>query len=47
MGQRVHYPHVLRPEMLPKKKETRRLQAITDQVPVRETIMRWHGHKGN
>ena len=42
VGQRVHYPNVLRPESLP----TRRLQAITGQVPVRETIMRWYRHKG-
>ena len=46
VGQRVHYPIVLRPEMLPKRMQTRRLQAITGQVPVRETIMRWYRHKG-
>ena len=46
MGQRVHYPNVLRPESLPKRLQTRRLQAITGQVPVRETIMRWYRHKG-
>ena len=46
VGQRVHYPIVLRPETLPKKIQTRRLQAITGQVPVRETIMRWYRHKG-
>ena len=46
VGQRVHYPSVLRPETLPKRLQTRRLQAITGQVPVRETIMRWYRHKG-
>ena len=40
VGQRVHYPNVLRSEALPKRLQTRRLQAITGQVPVRETIMR-------
>ena len=46
MAQRVHFPNVLRPETLPKKLQTRRLQAITGQVPVRETLMRWYRHKG-
>ena len=46
VGQRVHYPNVLRPERLPKRLQTRRLQAITGQRPVREKIMRWCGHKG-
>ena len=46
VGQRVHYPSVLRPETPPKRLQTRRLQAITGQVPVRETIMRWYRHKG-
>ena len=46
VGQRVHYPDVLRPELLPKRLATRRLQAIMGQVPVRETIMRWYRHKG-
>ena len=46
VGQRVHYPSVLRPETMPKRLQTRRLQAITGQVPVRETIMRWYRHKG-
>ena len=46
VGQRVHYPSVLQPETLPKRLQTRRLQAITGQVPVRETIMRWYRHKG-
>ena len=46
VGQRVHYPSVLRPETLPKRLQTRRLQAITGQVPVQETIMRWYRHKG-
>ena len=40
VGQRVHYPNVLRPEALPKRLQTTQLQAITGQVPVRETIMR-------
>ena len=46
VGQRVHYPNVLTPETLPKRQQTRRLQAITGQVPVRETIMRWYRRKG-
>ena len=46
VGQRVHYPNVPRPETLPKRLQTKRLQAITGQVPVRETIMRWYRHKG-
>ena len=46
VGQRVHFPNVLRPEALPKRLQTRRPQAITGQVPVRETIIRWYGHKG-
>ena len=46
VGQRVHYPSVLPPETMPKRLQTRRLQAITGQVPVRETIMRWYRHKG-
>ena len=46
VGQRVHYPNVLRPELLPKRLQTRGLPAITGQVPVRETIMRWYRHKG-
>ena len=46
VGQRVHFPSVLRPETLPKRLQTRRLQAITGQVPVRETITRWYRHKG-
>ena len=46
VGQRAHYPSVLRPETLPKRRQTRRLQAITGQVPVRETIMRWYRFKG-
>ena len=46
VGQRVHYLNVLRPESLPKRLQTRKLQAITGQVPVRETIMRWYRHKG-
>ena len=46
VGQRDHYPSVLRPEMLPKRLQTRKLQAITGQVPVREAVMRWYRHKG-
>ena len=46
VGHRVHYPSVLRPEALPKRLQTRRLQAITGQAPVPETIMRWYRHKG-
>ena len=46
VGQRVHYLNVLRPGTLPKRLQTRRLQAITGQVPVQETIMRWYSHKG-
>ena len=46
VGQRSHYLNVLRPETLPKRLQTRRLPAITGQVRVRETIMRWHRHKG-
>ena len=46
VGQQVHFPNVLGPETLPKRVQTRRLQAITGQVPVRETIMRWYRHKG-
>ena len=46
VGQWVPYPSVLGPETRPKRLQTRRLQAITGQVPVRETIMRWYKHKG-
>ena len=46
LGQRVHYPSVLRPQPLPERLQTRRLQAITGQVPVREPIMRSYRHKG-
>ena len=46
VGQRVHYPNVLRPESVPKRLQARKLQAITGQVPVWETIMRWYRHKG-
>ena len=46
MGQRVHFPNVLRLETLPKRLQTRQLQAITGQVPVRETIVRLYRHKG-
>ena len=46
VGQQVHFPNVLRPEKPPKRLQTRRLQAVRGQVPVRETIMRWYRHKG-
>ena len=46
VGQRVTFLNVLRPETLPKRLQTRRLQAITGHVPVRQTIMRWYRHKG-
>ena len=46
VGHRVHYPNVLRPEMVPKRLQTRRLQAITGHVPVREKNRRWYRHKG-
>ena len=46
VGQRVHYHSVLRPDLLPKRLQTRRLQAITGQLPVWEAIMRWYRHKG-
>ena len=47
VGQRDHYPNVLRTETLPKRLQTKRLQAITGQVPLQRTIMRWYRHKGN
>ena len=46
VGQQVHFPNALGPETLPKRLQNRRLQAITGQVPVRETIMRWYRHRG-
>ena len=46
MGQQVHFPNLLRPETLPKRLQTRQLQAIGGQVPVRETIIRWYRHRG-
>ena len=45
VGQQVHFFNVLRPETLPKRLQTRRLQAVTGHVPVRETIMRWYRHR--
>ena len=45
VGQRAHFCNVLMPERLPKRLQTRRLQAITGRVPVRETIMRCYRHK--
>ena len=46
VGQQGHFLNVLRPETLPKRLQTRRLQAVTGQVPVRETNMRWYRHRG-
>ena len=46
VGQQVHFLNVLRPETLPKRLQTRRLQAVTSQVPMPETIMRWYRHRG-
>ena len=46
VGRQVHFPNVLRPDSLPKRLQTRRLQVVTGQVPVRETIMRWYRHRG-
>ena len=46
VGQRVHYPSVLRPETMPERLQTKGSRAIMGQVPVRETIMRWYRHKG-
>ena len=46
LGQHVHFPNVSRAETLPKILQTGRLQAVTGQVPVRETIMRWYRHRG-
>ena len=46
VGQQVHFPNEVRPETLPKRLQTRRLRAVTGEVPVRETIMRWCRHKG-
>ena len=40
VGQQVHFLNVLRPERLPKRVQTRRLQVVTGQVPVCETIMK-------
>ena len=46
VGQRVHFPNVLRPETRPKRLQTRGLEAITGHLPVQETIMRWYRHTG-
>ena len=46
VGPQGRFCNVLRPETLPKRLHTRRLQAVTGQVPVRETIMRWYRHRG-
>ena len=42
----VDFPNALRPKILPRSLQTRRLQSIKGQVPVRETIMRWYRHTG-
>ena len=39
--QQVHFLILLRPEALPKRLQTRHLQAIRGHVPVRKTTMRW------
>ena len=39
-------PQCAEAEFLPKRLQTRRLQAINGQVPLRETIMRWYRHQG-
>ena len=46
VGRQVQFPNVLSPETLPKRLQTRRLQAVTGQVPVRKTIMKWYRHRG-
>ena len=46
VGQQVYFLSVLSPEALSKRLQTRRLQAITGEMPVRETIMRWYRHRG-
>ena len=46
VGQQVHFSNVLRPETPSKRLQTRLLQVVTGQVPVRETIMRWYRHRG-
>ena len=46
VGQQVHFPNVVRPETLPKRLQTRRLQAVTGQVPVQEMVMRWYRQRG-
>ena len=45
VGQQVHYPNILRAERLPERLQTRRLQAVTGQVPAQERIMRWYRHR--
>ena len=44
--QQVHFANLLGPETLPKRLQARRLQAVTGQVPVRETVMRRYKHRG-
>ena len=46
VGQGIHFPNHLRPEMPPKRVQIRRLQALTGQVPVLEVIIRWYKHRG-
>ena len=40
VGGQDHFPNLLRPETMPKRLQTRRLQGIMGHVPVRGTIMR-------
>ena len=46
VAQQVLFPNVLRPETLPIGLQTRRLQAVTSQLSVRETFMRWYRQRG-
>ena len=46
VGQQVNLSNVPRPETLPERLQTRRQQAVTVQVPLRETIMNRYRHKG-
>ena len=40
----IRYPNPLKPEDLPKHLQARGLQALTGQVPVRDTVLRWYRH---
>ena len=46
VGQQVHFANVLRAEALPKRLQTKQLQAITGEVQVRGMIIRWYRHRG-